>query len=101
MAPPQDQSAQLQKILDFVSGLINPSGNSQSLGQVNGALGETIGNMLDGKKTAIGAIGSLLTAWLSSLLPLHRSFPRWPDFIQLMTGSVPASAPLPSLACLP
>ena len=67
MAPPQDQAAQLQKILDFVSSLINPSGNSQPLGQVNGALGETIGNMLDGKKTAIGAIGSLLTAWLSSV----------------------------------
>jgi len=67
MAPPQDQAAQLQKILDFVSGLINPSGNSQPLGQVNGALGETIGNLLDGKKTAIGAIGSLLTAWLSSV----------------------------------
>ena len=69
-AQPQDQAAQLQKILDFVSSLINPSGKSQPLGQVNGALGETIGNMLDGKKTAIGLIGTLLTAWLSNVPPL-------------------------------
>jgi hypothetical protein len=27
MAPPQPQAAQLQKILEFVSSLINPSGN--------------------------------------------------------------------------
>jgi hypothetical protein len=91
MAPPQDQAAQLQKILDFVSGLINPSGNSQPLGQVNGALGETIGNLLDGKKTAIGAIGSLLTAWLSSVPALAPG--TTPSgllgLIQLIAGSVP------------
>jgi hypothetical protein len=91
MAPPQDQAAQLQKILDFVSGLINPSGNSQPLGQVNGALGETIGNMLDGKKTAIGAIGSLLTAWLSSVpaLPPGTTPSGLLGLIQLIAGSVP------------
>jgi len=61
MAPPPDQAAQLQKILDFVGGLINPSDKSAPLGQVNGALGETIGSLLNGKKTAIGVIGSLLT----------------------------------------
>jgi hypothetical protein len=33
MAPPQDQAAQLQKILDFVGGLINPSDKSAPLGQ--------------------------------------------------------------------
>ena len=91
MAPPQDQAAQLQKILDFVSSLINPSGNSQPLGQVNGALGETIGNMLDGKKTAIGAIGSLLTAWLSSVpaLPPGTTPSGLSGLIQLIAGSVP------------
>ena len=63
----QDQAAQLQKILDFVGGLVNPSGKSLPLGQVNGALGETIGNLLNGNKTAIGLIGTLLTGWLSSV----------------------------------
>jgi hypothetical protein len=37
------------------------------LGQVNGALGETIGKLLDGKKTALGIGGSVLTALLSSV----------------------------------
>jgi peptidoglycan hydrolase-like protein with peptidoglycan-binding domain len=68
--PSQDQAVQaeqLQKILDFVGGLINPTDKSAPLGQVNGALGETIGNLLNGNKTAIGVIGSMLTAWLSSV----------------------------------
>jgi hypothetical protein len=34
------------------------------LGQVNGALGETLGNLLNGKKTAIGLIGAVLTSVL-------------------------------------
>jgi len=91
MAPPQDQAAQLQKILEFVSGLINPSGNSQALGQVNGALGQTIGSMLDGKKTAIGAIGALLTAWLSSVpaLPPGTTPSGLFGLIQQIAGSVP------------
>jgi hypothetical protein len=77
--------------LEFVSGLMNPSGNSQALGQVNGALGETIGSMLDGKKTAIGAIGALLTAWLSSVpsLPPGTTPSGLLGLIQLIAGSVP------------
>jgi hypothetical protein len=38
---------------------------TQELGQVNGALGQTIGNLLDGKKTAIGTIGAMLTGMLA------------------------------------
>jgi hypothetical protein len=91
MPPQQDQAAQLQKILDFVGGLINPSGKSTPLGQLNGALGETIGNLLNGKKTAIGVIGSLLTAWLSSVpaLPPGTTPSGLLGLIQLMAGSVP------------
>jgi lysozyme family protein/peptidoglycan hydrolase-like protein with peptidoglycan-binding domain len=37
------------------------------LGQVNGALGETIGTLLDGKKTAIGIGGSLITSLLAAV----------------------------------
>lgn len=40
---------------------------SPVLGQVNGALGQTIGNLLDGKKTAIGILGALATQLLSAL----------------------------------
>jgi lysozyme family protein/peptidoglycan hydrolase-like protein with peptidoglycan-binding domain len=91
LPPPQDQAAQLQKILDFVSGLINPSGTPPPLGQVDGALGETIGNMLNGKKAAIGAIGSLLTAWLSNVpaLPAGTTPSGLLGLIQLIAGSVP------------
>jgi hypothetical protein len=91
MAPPHDQAAQLQKILDFVGGLINPSDKSAPLGQVNGALGETIGSLLNGKKTAIGVIGSLLTAWLSSVpaLPAGVTPSGIMGLLQLVAGSVP------------
>jgi peptidoglycan hydrolase-like protein with peptidoglycan-binding domain len=91
MPPPPNQAAQLQKILDFVSGLINPSGKSAPLGQVNGALGQTIGNLLNGNKTAIGLIGSLLTAWLSSVpaLPAGTSPSGILGLLQLIAGSVP------------
>jgi lysozyme family protein len=91
MSPPPDQAAQLQKILDFVGGLINPSDKSAPLGQVNGALGETIGSLLNGKKTAIGVIGSLLTAWLSSVpaLPAGATPSGILGLLQLIAGSVP------------
>jgi hypothetical protein len=91
MPPTQDQAAQLHKILDFVSGLINPSGKSVPLGQVNGALGETIGNLLNGKKTAIGVIGSLLTAWLANVpaLPAGGTPSGVWGLLQLIAGSVP------------
>jgi hypothetical protein len=35
------------------------------LGQVNGALGETLGKLLNGKKTAIGVGGAALTSVLA------------------------------------
>jgi hypothetical protein len=55
---------QLKQVIDLVSALLT---NQPVLGQVNGALGETIGKMLDGKKTALGIGGSLITALLSSV----------------------------------
>ena len=92
---PQDQAAQLQKIVDFVSGLISPGGKSPPLGQVNGALGETIGNLLNGKKTAIGLIGTLLTGWLSSVpaLPPGTTASGLIGLLQLLTGSIPGPTP--------
>jgi hypothetical protein len=69
-APNNAQLAdQLQKNNDLLAKLTAPgsANTSPPLGQVNGALGDTLGNILDGKKTAIGLIGSLLTAELSQV----------------------------------
>ena len=63
----QQQAAQLQKIFEFIASILNPGGQPQALGQVNGAFGDTLGNLLNGKKTAIGILGTLLTAWLSNV----------------------------------
>ncbi len=57
---------QLKPVLDMLSALLNKN-DKPVLGQVNGALGETIGKMLDGKKTALGIGGSLVTALLSAV----------------------------------
>jgi len=57
---------QLKQVVDLLSALLNKDGKPV-LGQVNGALGETIGKMLDGKKTALGIGGSLITALLSAV----------------------------------
>jgi len=66
---PAQQLDQLRKLVEIISGIITPGAklDTQPLGQVNGALGQTIGNLFDGKKTAIGILGALLTAWLSSV----------------------------------
>jgi hypothetical protein len=67
--PATEQVNQLRKILEMVSGtlLAGSKPGPKPLGQVNGALGVTIGNLLDGKKTAIGVIGSTLTAILGNV----------------------------------
>jgi peptidoglycan hydrolase-like protein with peptidoglycan-binding domain len=57
---------QLKQVVDLLGTFLNRDGKPV-LGQVNGALGETIGKMLDGKKTALGIGGSLITALLSSV----------------------------------
>ena len=45
---------QLKQVVDLLSAMLS---NKPVLGQVNGALGETIGKLLDGKKTALGIGG--------------------------------------------
>ena len=68
-APATEQVNQLRKALEVVSGILLPGSKPgpKPLGQVNGALGTTIGNLLDGKKTAIGVIGSTSTAVLGKV----------------------------------
>jgi peptidoglycan hydrolase-like protein with peptidoglycan-binding domain len=57
----------LRKTVELLSAILSPgtAGKPQPLGQVNGALGQTIGNLLDGKKTAIGLLGAVATPLLS------------------------------------
>jgi hypothetical protein len=66
-ATPQQQAEQLQQVIQLVGVIAGALSKSKVLGQVNGALGETLGKMLDGKKTAIGTIGAVLTALLSQV----------------------------------
>jgi peptidoglycan hydrolase-like protein with peptidoglycan-binding domain len=68
-AAPQTEG--LQKALELLKAIMTPGTDDKSrpLGQVNGALGETLGNLLDGKKTAIGVLGTALTAILSQVPP--------------------------------
>jgi peptidoglycan L-alanyl-D-glutamate endopeptidase CwlK len=48
---------------------VPPKDTTKPLTPVNGALGSTVGRMLDGKKSAIGIIGSVLTGALGAILP--------------------------------
>jgi len=61
-AEPADQ---LRQLADLIAAIVPAA--KPILGQVNGALGDTIGNLLNGKKTAIGIIGALLTSVLSAV----------------------------------
>jgi lysozyme family protein/peptidoglycan hydrolase-like protein with peptidoglycan-binding domain len=58
-------AVQLKQVMDLITAVIGQT--KPPLGQVNGALGETIGNLLNGKKTAIGIGGSLITSLLAAV----------------------------------
>ena len=66
-APDSQQPEQLRKALDLIRTILVPGadGKPLPLGQVNGALGQTIGNLLNGKKTAIGLLGAVATPLLT------------------------------------
>ena len=64
-ATPQQQAEQIQQVIQLVGMIAQALGKSQVLGKVNGALGETLGKLLDGKKTAIGLLGAVATPLLS------------------------------------
>ena len=61
------QPAQLGKALDLIRTILVPGtgAKTQPIGQVNGALGDTIGKLLNGKKTAIGLLGAVATPLLT------------------------------------
>ena len=73
--PTQDQIKQFTDLLLALTGAASGTSGAtttpaaaatDTLGQVNGALGATIGNLLNGKKSAIGIIGAVLTSILGS-----------------------------------
>jgi len=66
-APGAQQPEQLRKALDLIRTILTPGadGKPLPLGQVNGALGQTIGNLLNGKKTALGLLGAVATPLLT------------------------------------
>ncbi|HZD63666.1 MAG TPA: peptidoglycan-binding protein, partial [Xanthobacteraceae bacterium] len=65
--PGPQQPEQLRKALDLIKTVLVPGadGKPLPLGQVNGALGQTIGKLLNGKKTAIGLLGAVATPLLT------------------------------------
>lgn len=89
---PQAQPAdQLKNIADLINAILNPGAKTDQpppLGQVNGALGQTIGNALNGRKTAIGVIGSLLATVL----------PNIPGLSSALTPAVLAGTPIAPVA---
>jgi hypothetical protein len=76
-ATPAQAQDQLRQLSDLLNALLGGAGQATTaaaaaqpkLGQVNGALGQTIGNLLDGKKSAIGIVGALATSVLQSVGP--------------------------------
>ena len=66
-APGGQQPEQLRKALDLIRTILAPGadGKPLPLGQVNGALGQTIGNLLNGRKTALGLLGAVATPLLT------------------------------------
>ena len=67
----------VRKALDLIKTLLVPGadGKPLALGQVNGALGQTIGNLLNGKKTAIGLLGAVGTPIADEGVCDHRARP--------------------------
>jgi PPE-repeat protein len=65
----QDQIKRVISLLNALAGNPPSTTSNNALGPVNGALGQTIGNLLNGKKSAIGIIGAMITSVLQSAGP--------------------------------
>ena len=65
---PEDATALLKGIYEIVS-KTDTTKQTTPLAAVNGALGQTIGQLLNGHKTGIGIAGALATALLSNVPP--------------------------------
>ncbi|RBP17511.1 lysozyme family protein [Roseiarcus fermentans] len=85
---------QFKQAIDILNALVGSGG--QPLGPVNGALGETLGNLLNGRKTAIGIGGSLATSLLAAV-----PFSSNAGGLAGLLGTVATSVPGLSQAALP
>jgi lysozyme family protein len=74
-AQTQDQMKQIVGLLNAILGAASGQNGVNPLGPVNGALGQTVGNLLNGNKSAIGIIGALATSLLQTLGPAIPSLP--------------------------
>jgi uncharacterized protein (TIGR02594 family) len=83
-AKPDEQIKQLQDILTQV---IASFDGKAPLGQVNNALGPLIGDLLNGKKTALGLIGAALTEILHNVGP-NVALPGWLAGLGISSSSV-------------
>lgn len=63
------------------------------LGPVNGALGDTIGNLLNGRKSAFGIIGSVLLSMLSNA-PADSTLGDLANYAPVLLGAGGAASPL-------
>ena len=88
-SPPADQVQQfIQLLTALVGGIAGQTGGG--LGPVNGALGDTIGNLLNGKKSALGIIGAMVTAVLQAVGPsLPAALPLVGSFAGLGGAALP------------
>lgn len=84
-------AAQVDQFVKLLTALVgSPAQGGGGLGQVNGALGQTIGNLLDGKKSAIGIIGAMVTAVLQGVGPgLSTPVPLVGNFTGLGNAAMP------------
>ena len=67
-ATTDDPAAKLRKVVDLINAILGASGKPP-LGPVNGMLGDTIGNLLNGKKSMLGIVGAVLTQILGAAGP--------------------------------
>jgi hypothetical protein len=87
--PANSGTASAEQLQQAMNVILAIAGRAQPvLGQVNGALGQTIGNLLNGKKAAIGIGGSLLTSLLSAAAASPQASGLG-GVVQLLATSVP------------
>jgi hypothetical protein len=87
--PLSDQTDQLIRLLTMLKGgQLAPL--PIPLGPVNGALGDTIGNLLNGRKSALGIIGAMITSVLQAVGPtLATQLPLVGSFAGLGQAALP------------
>lgn len=92
VAAPDDPADRLAMIARLIHGLAGQvTGDPRVLTPVNAAFGTTLGKLLNGRKTGIGAAGTLITV----LLPqLEKLIPALSSLSGVIAGAVPVLQPI-------